>query len=165
VHAAALSEPAVAVHAPVHHTVLSSAPAASAGNSVIAKEAKLEAELRKLKEQDLEAQLQKLQGSAPAPAPVAAPAPAQAPVSVHAAVVSADAPVKSAVHSDASYLLSHEAHADVPHVIAPSDSTPDVLSHPLQHDAAVVAAQGSASGPYVRNGIKYVAILSPFFTF
>ncbi len=155
IHPAALSAPAVAavpaVQAPVHHTVLSSAPAAGASNSISAKEATLEAELRKLKEQDLEAQLQKLQGKAPE---AASPAPAQAPVSVHAAVVSADAPVKSAVHSDASYLLSHEAHAEVPHVIAPSDSTPDILSHPLQHAAAAVGAQGSPSGPYVRNGIK-----------
>jgi len=147
-HAAALSVPAVeAAHAPVHHAVLSSAPATGASNSVSAKEATLEAELRKLKEQDLEAQLHKLQGSAPAAAP--------APVSVHAAIDSADAPVKSAVHSDASYLLSHEAHADVPRVVAPSDSTPDILSHPLQHAAATGDALGSASGPYVRNGIKY----------
>jgi hypothetical protein len=155
-HAAALSVPAVeAAHAPVHHAVLSSAPATGASNSVSAKEATLEAELRKLKEQDLEAQLQKLQGSAPAAAP--------APVSVHAAIDSADAPVKSAVHSDASYLLSHEAHADVPRVVAPSDSTPDILSHPLQHAAATGDALGSASGPYVRNGIKYFTLQPCFF--
>jgi hypothetical protein len=145
-HPATLSVPAAApAPAPVHHAVLSANPVSDGSTSVSAKEAKLEAELRKLKEQDLEAQLHKLQSVAPGPAPV----------SVHSAVVSADAPIKSAVHSDASYLLSHEANAQVPHSVAPSDSTPDMLSHPMQHAAAAVGAQGSASGPYVRNGIKY----------
>ena len=149
---AALSVPAVApAPAPVHHAVLSAHPVSDGSTSVSAKEAKLEAELRKLKEQDLEAQLHKLQSVAPGPAPV----------SVHSAVVSADAPIKSAVHSDASYLLSHEAHAQVPHSVAPSDSTPDMLSHPMQNAAAAVGVQGSASGPYVRNGIKYLAFAPP----
>jgi hypothetical protein len=125
---------------------LQASPVSSGSSSVSAKEAVLEAELRKLKEQDLEAQLQTLQGAAPAAAP--------SPVSVHAAVLSADSPVKSAVHSDASYLLSHEAHAEVPRIVAPSDSTPEILSHPLQHAAATAVAQGTSSGPYVRNGIK-----------
>jgi len=142
-----LSAPAAAPSpAPVHHAALA-APVAAGTSSVSAKEAVLEAELRKLKEQDLEAQLHKLQGVAPAAAPKS--------LSVHAAVVSADGPVKSAVHSDASYLLSQQAHAAVPHSVAPSDSTPDMLSHPLQHAAAAVGVQGSPSGPYVRNGIKY----------
>jgi hypothetical protein len=136
-HSAAV--PAVALApAPVHHADLSANPVSDGTTSVSAKEAKLEAELRKLKEQDLEAQLHQL----------------QAPATLHSAVVSADAPIKSAVHSDASYLLSHQANVQVPHPVAPSDNAPDSLSHPIQHAAAVVGAQGSASGAYIRNGIK-----------
>jgi hypothetical protein len=141
-HAAALSAPAPA-HA--HAELAAPAPAAAGSSSISAKEATLESELRKLKEQDLEAQLKKLQGGS-----------APAAETVHAAVVAADTPVKSAVNSDASYLLSKQPHAQVPHAAAPSDNAPDALSHPMQRVAASVSAPGSASGPYVKDGIKYL---------
>jgi len=155
---AAPSAPAAAAApaaAPAHsHAVLAApAPVSSASNTISTKEATLEAELRKLKEQDLEAQLHKLQGGSAA---------APAVETVHAAVVAADSPIKSAVHSDASYLLSNQAQAQVPHAAAPSDNAPDALSHPLQHVAATVSAQGSSSGPYMHDGLKYLASTLPF---